>query len=395
MLQGFKYRLYPTKGQAELIDKTIGCCRLIYNIALDLKQYCYKAYGVNLSAYDLFNQLPEMKQGCEWLKEVDSQTLQQSILDMCDAYKNFFKGAGYPSFKRKTNGGSFRNPHGLRVEIFANKIHCPKFTKGIKIVIDRPHIGVIRSSTISKTPTGKYYVSILCETGIKAPIPSTIQPDKAIGIDIGLSHFAILSDGTKIENPRHLKNSIERLGVLQRRMRNKKKGSANTKKAYRRIALLHERVADQRQDFLHKITSKLTDENQVLCVEDLNIRGMVKNRRLSRAISDAGWGTFGTMLRYKAERKGVTVLTVPMFQASTKPCSCCRQANNYLTLADREWDCDFCGTHHDRDVNAAINIKEFCLKNTGMVTPVEPVEARTVVRPTKQECKKPVIQVSI
>lgn len=387
MLKAFKYRLYPNKEQQTLLDKHFGCVRFVYNLALETKQMAYLGAKKNLNCYQLMAQLPDLKKECEWLKEVDSQALQQCIIDLDKAFTSFFKSkSSFPNFKSKHKSRqSFRSPHAVKLRIIDNKLWLPKFKSGISIIQERPLKGEIKNATISKTSTGKYFVSILCETGELIPKKPEITDNKSIGIDLGIKHFIVTSDGQEIDNPKYLRNSISRLKVLQRRMRNKKKGSANKKKAYKKIALIHEKVANQRRDFLHKLSSKLISENQTICCEDLRINNMVKNSKLSLSISDAGWGMFVDMLKYKAEWYGKNLLQIPTFEASTKVCHKCGAMNHNLTLQDREWLCVSCGTVHHRDINAAKVIKAYCLNNSGSASPVVPVESPTLVGTKKQE----------
>ncbi len=387
MLIGYKYRIYPTKQQTELINKHIGACRFVYNIALETKNYAYASHRKNLSCFDLMNQLPDLKKECEWLREIDSQALQQSVINLDKAFTQFFKGYGkFPNFKKKNASiQSFRNPSGFKIEIKNNKISFPKFREGIKFVQDRSFKGEIKSNTISRKSTGKYFVSLLVEDGKSLPKP--VKEKSAIGIDLGLNHFIITSDGIKVDNPKYLKKSIDRLKVLQRRLRNKKKGSNNKKKAYRKVALIHERISNQRKDFLHKLSTQLINNHDTLCMEDLNISGMVKNHKLAQSISDAGWGEFVRQLKYKAEWNGKNILQIPTFEPSTKICSNCGATNHNLTLADRGWTCQ-CGATHDRDINAAINIKNYCIRNSGEGIPGEPVEMLAIAKSMKQEVKR-------
>ena len=407
MLRGYKYRLYPTKSQQELIDKHIEACRCVYNLALETKIYAYKSHQKNLSRFDLINQLPDLKSEFEWLKEVYNHSLQQKIFDLDKAFINFYKGdADFPKFKKKTQFQKFRNPDGKEVEIKDNKICFPKFRDGIKFIEDRKHEGEIRSSTISRTPTGKYFISILCDTKSLIPQKEKIVSKTAIGIDLGLKHFLITSDGIKVDNPRYLRESLKRLKVLQRRNRNKKRGSKNSKKAFKKLSIIHEKVANQRYDFLQKLSTELVNNHDTICLEDLNIQGMsarckpkkdeqgnfIPNGQsaksgLNKSISDAGWALFVKMINYKSEWRGKNVLQMPRWQASTKVCSNCQHKQN-LTLAQREWVCEACGTLHDRDENAAKNIKTFCIKNSGKVIPAVSVEMLAQAKSVKQKVKK-------
>jgi putative transposase len=386
VLKGYKYRLYPTAKQAELINKHIGACRFVYNLALETKNYAYTLHRKNISCFDLMNQLPDLKKECEWLKEIDSQALQQSVINLDKSFTAFFKGQSkFPKFKNKHSGTSFRNPHGSKVLIIGNKVSFPKFKGGIKFAQDRTFEGEIRQSTVSRTSTGKYFISVLVEDGKELPVKSPIKEDKVLGVDLGLSHFIITSDGIKIDNPRHLKKSLSKLKYLQRQASKKKKGSNNRKKANLKVSLIHEKITNQRKDFLHKLSTRLISENQALCFEDLNVQGMVKNHKLAQSISDVSWSTFVDMCKYKAEWNGKHILQIPTFEPSTKICSSCGHTKKDLTLKDREWDC-ICGAHHDRDINAAINIKNYCMKNNGGgLHRQKPVELPTLVGALKQE----------
>ena len=357
MLKGLKYRLYPTNSQKELIAKHIGSSRFVYNLALETKNTAYLGSKHNFSPFDLIKQLPDLKKECEWLKEVNSQSLQQSIQNMDIAFKKFFKGAGFPKFKSKHRGKqSFSIPQNVIVE--NNLLIIPKFKEGINIVLHREIKGTIKSATISVTPTGKYFISILVDTNTEIPTKAPITENATIGIDLGIKDFAITSDGEVFENPKNLRKAQSKLKYIQRKY-SKNKG----KRTKQRLALLHEKVVNKRKDFLHKISTKLIRENQTICLEDLAVSNMVKNHNLAQAISDVSWSTFVTMLEYKADWYGKNILRIGRFSPSSKTCSCCGTINKELTLKDREWTCGRCSTVLDRDVNASINIKSFALKN--------------------------------
>ena len=357
MLKGLKYRLYPTNSQKELIAKHIGSSRFVYNLALETKNTAYLGSKHNFSPFDLIKQLPDLKKECEWLKEVNSQSLQQSIQNMDIAFKKFFKGAGFPKFKSKHRGKqSFSIPQNVIVE--NNLLIIPKFKEGINIVLHREIKGTIKSATISVTPTGKYFVSILVDTNTEIPTKAPITENATTGIDLGIKDFAITSDGEVFENPKNLRKAQSKLKYVQRKY-SKNKG----KRTKHRLALLHEKVVNKRKDFLHKTSTKLIRENQTICLEDLAVSNMVKNHNLAQAISDVSWSTFVSMLEYKADWYGKNILRIGRFAPSSKTCNCCGYINKELTLKDREWTCGSCSTVLDRDVNAAINIKSFALKN--------------------------------
>lgn len=357
MLKAQKYRLYPTPLQIDLINQHIGSCRFIYNLALETKQMAYAGNKVNLSCFDLMKQMTDLKKELPWLKEVNAQSLQQAITNMDTAYTNFFKGrADFPKFKKKTGRGSFRIPQSIKIQ--DNKFFFPKFKEGIRIILDRPIIGIIKQATISRTPSGKYFVSILIDTQISIPQRKEITEEGSIGIDLGLKSFLVTSDGQTFDNQRFYKKNLKRLKFLQSRA-SKYKG----KRTRHKLALLHEKIANQRNDFLHKISTQLIKSHDSLCIEDLNIKGMLQNHSLAQAISDVSWSEFVRQLTYKAEWYGTNIIKIGRFDPSSKTCSNCGGINKELTLSDREWTCIKCDTKHDRDLNAAKNIKAFGLRN--------------------------------
>ena len=357
MFKSLKYRLYPTNSQKELISKHIGSSRFVYNLALETKTTAYLGNKHNFSPFDLIKQLPDLKKECEWLKDVNSQSLQQSIQNMDIAFKKFFKGSGFPKYKSKHRGNkSFAIPQNVSVK--DNRLIIPKFKEGIEIILHRSINGKIKSATISITPTGKYFVSILTDTNTQVPDKYIITKENTIGIDLGIKNFAITSEGELFENPKNLRKIQSKLKYAQRKY-SKKKG----KRTKQYIALLHEKVVNKRKDFLHKISTKLIRENQTIAIEDLNISGMLKNHNLAQAISDVSWSTFVSMLEYKAEWNGNNIIKIGRFAPSSKTCSCCGNINKELKLKDREWVCNNCNSILDRDINASINIKNFALKS--------------------------------
>lgn len=358
MLKGLKYRIYPTNTQKELISKHIGSSRFVYNLALETKITAYTGSKHKFSTFDLIKQLPELKKECEWLKDVNSQSLQKSIQNVDIAFKRFFKGAGFPKYKSKNKGKqSFSIPQ--KVLVKNNRLLIPKFKKGIKIVLHREIKGTIKSATISVTSTGKYFVSILVDTNIQMPIKAPIKKSTTIGIDLGIKDFAITSDGEVFENHKFLRKAQSKLKYLQRKY-SKHKG----KRTRKRLALLHEKVSNKRKDFLHKVSTQLIRENQTIALETLAVSNMLKNHNLAQSINDVSWSAFVTMLEYKADWHGKNILKIGTFEPSSKTCSCCGYVNKELKLQHREWTCVECNTLLSRDLNAAINIKNFALKKT-------------------------------
>jgi putative transposase len=357
VLKAFRYRLNPTASQVELIHKHIGSCRFVYNLALEVNQAAYAGNRVNLSCFDLIKQLPDLKKECVWLREINSQSLQQAIVNLDTAFTRFFKGQGnFPNFKKKTARQSFTIPQNVIIK--NDRLIIPKFRKGIAIVLHRPLKGTVKQATINRTATGKYFVSILCETAEAVKPPKAIQETTTVGIDLGIKSFLVTSDGQRVDNPQFLKRSLSKLKFVQRRY-SKYKG----KRTRRKLARLHEKLANQRQDFLHKTSTGLIKNHDSLAIEDLNIKGMVKNHRLAQSIQDCGWSMFVAMLQYKAEWQGKNILRIDKFEPSSKYCHVCGNIYKELTLADRKWMCKNCNVVLDRDVNAAINIKNFALKN--------------------------------
>ncbi len=362
--KAYKYRLYPNKEQTTLLDKHFGCVRLIYNHGLAEKIKFYEQTGKSLSRYKIQAQLPVMKkEDRPWLAEVNAQSLQAALINLDRAFLNFFKHKmKFPRFKKKTDKQSFQVPQRGKVDFEKGKLIIPKFQEGINCKISRLFEGETKTFTVSKTATGKYFVSVLVETQEELPEKEPITETRTVGIDVGIKTFCVLSNGEEIENPKLLKTEIARLKVLQRRASKKKKGSAKRKKAFHKVAILHERIANRRSDFLHKLTHRLITENQSIAVEDLNIAGLMKNHCLAQAIADVSWSEFFRQLEYKSEWAGTNLLKIGRFEPSSRACEVCGKVNKELKLSDREWTCE-CGATHDRDRLAARNIKRFALLN--------------------------------
>jgi putative transposase len=360
--KAYKFRLYPKADQEVLLNKHFGCCRVVYNYGLEQKQTVCKETGKTRSRFDIQSDLPKLKTEKEWLKEVNSQALQYSLVCLEDAMEGFFKEKkGCPKFKSKWDKQSFTVPQG--VKLTGNKLRIPKFRDGIKIKLHRHVEGKLCSATVSKTKSGEYFVSILTEQVLDIN-QKPLEKDTAIGIDLGLADFIITSEGVKIERKRFVKKEQKRVKHLQRKLSKQKKGSNSRNKTKKRIAILHERAANRRNDYIHKVTRRLINESQVntYCLEDLNVKGMLKNHKLAGSVSDVGWCEFKRQMEYKATWSGKNILRIGRFEASSKTCGCCGYVNKELTLKDRVWKC-VCGVEHDRDINAAKNILGFAFRN--------------------------------
>ena len=355
--RSYKYRLYPNRAQREALAQTFGCCRYVYNWGLDRKSTVYAETGKSLSAYDLSKELTALKREPDkiWLNDVLRVPLEQSLRHLHTAFGKFFKKqSGYPLFKKKHNKQSATYTRDC-FTITDKGIRLYKMPGEVKVRFSRPlpKGGEIRKAVVSMDPAGRYFVSIVIKEEI-----ATLPPLKArIGIDLGLTHFATISTGEKIDNPRHFERLYKRLHRAQKSLSRKKKGSKNRDKARRKVARIYARITDARKDFLHKLSTRLISENQAIGTEGLRVQNMMKNRRLSRHIGNAGWGEFVRMLQYKADWYGRDIVKADPFFASSKTCSACGHRIDELPLGIRQWTCPQCNTTHDRDINAAINIR--------------------------------------
>jgi len=345
--------LDPTEEQKVLLNKHCGSVRWIYNYFLNQRK---TEYLENKKSYTYFSQCEELTKIKKdedklWLNEINSQTLQQSLSHLDKAYQGFFnKRTKFPNFKSKRNKNSFTVPQSITV--IGDELYIPKFKDGIKMIMNREVKGLIKHCTISKTPSNKYFVSILTELEYQ-PCSKT---NKSVGIDLGLKDFLVLSDGTKIKNHRFLKHYERQLKLNQKALDRKVNGSNRYEFQRLKVARIYEKITNSRMDLIHKTTKMLVDNFDIIYLEDLNIKGMMKNHKLSKAIGDVAWGKFLTTLEYKSDWNDKQIVRIDRFFPSSKTCSKCGWINQGLTLRDREWTCPQCGSHHDRDANAAINI---------------------------------------
>lgn len=365
--KAYRYRLYPNATQSEALAKNFGCARFLYNYFLAERKRYYAEHKEDckkrgLSYFDTTSQLKSLKQTPEyaWLKEAHSQVLQQSIKDLDRAYQNFFaKRTAFPNFHKKNGRQSIRYPQGMQVG--ENWVSLPKIGK-IRAVIHRPCEGKIKNVTVTKTKSGRYYASVQVELNVPEP---SLSVASAVGVDVGLRSFLVTSDGVSIPAPRYLLKAQKRLTRLQRKMSRRKPGSASREKARKLVARQHERVANQRKDFLHQTSRWLVNHYGLIGIENLNVKGMVRNHKLARAITDAGWGELRRQLTYKGAWYGTRVVVIDRFYPSSRTCSICSRVLPELPLAMRVWHCPNCGAHHDRDVNAAINLKNEAINRVG------------------------------
>jgi putative transposase len=356
----YQYRLYPREEQQALLERMFGAVRYVWNFMLGVKRDAYEFGEVTLDYYDCQNSLPFLKSVDTFLLDAPAQALQVACRNLERAYKNFFeKRSQFPSFKRKAEKQSLTFPQG--VKIGCDNITFPKLGR-IEAVIHRPIEGKIKGVTLSKHASRKYYASICVDDGLEEPILAPITPQGIIGVDLGIATFATLSNGEKIQNPKFFRRAKKRIARLSRSISRKKKGSHRREKARLRMAKAREKEANQRKDFLHKITSKLVRENQAVAIEDLHVKGMQKNSGIAVSISEVALGEFRRQLEYKAKRQGKRVYLVDRFFPSSKTCNHCGRVNRDLKLADRFWRCD-CGELIQRDPNASLNIRDQAIRN--------------------------------
>ena len=386
MKRAYKYRLNPTPEQIVFFNKSFGCCRFVYNYMLGKRIEAYQRDKTKIGWVELAKMLTELKKedGKEWLSEVSNECLQQSIRNMDSAFVKFFREkAGFPNFKAKHySRQSYKAINSVSVDLDNNKVRLPKIG-WVKFFSNRKFYGKVCSVTVSKIPTGKYFISILVDDGKELPVKPVVRYDTSIGIDVGIKDFAVCSNGDVYANPKYLEKSEARLKVLQRRFSKTKKGSNRRERARKILARQYEKVSNQRNNFLHQVTSKIVRENQTIIIEDLNVKGMLKNHHLAKSISSVSWSEFFRQLEYKCEWYGRNLIRIGRFEASSKTCIC-GYVNSELKLSDREWVCPKCGRRNDRDILASVNIKRFGLISP-LVEGIEDVEWSAVVGTVKRQ----------
>lgn len=363
----YKFRLYPNREQVELLVRHFGCARFVYNHFLNQRKEQYRLTGKSDNYYAQAKSLTELKkqEATAWLKEVNAQSLQFALRSLDAAYTNFFqKRAKFPSFKSKHTKNSFTVPQ--HVSIAGGRLFFHKFKEGIKCRVQREITGKVGKATISKTPSGKYFVSVFTEEEYVTPVKKS---GKAVGVDMGLKDLLITSDGEIFKNNRNTKRYERKLAKAQQHLSRKKKGSRGFENQKLKVARIHEKIANSRADYLHKCSISIVRRYDTICIEDLNVKGMERNHRLAKSITDASWGNFVSMLTYKAEWNGKKVVKVDRYFPSSQTCNVCGYVNKQTKdLSVREWECPVCHTHHNRDVNAAINILRFGINHTSAGT---------------------------
>jgi len=361
VLKAIKVRLYPNKEQQGLLNNHFGACRFIYNAALNYKKTMYSDYKIKLSKFDIQKELPNVKDDLhfQWLNSVKAECLQNTIDSLDSAFKVFYRGNGYPKFKSKRSKQSFLSKQNFKILENSNKLVFLKNKIKFKCSESNTHelrLSKIKRITYSKDNLNHYYASILIESKKDLTLPKL---NNEVGIDLGLKYFLITSDGEFIDNPKFFRKSEKQLAKQQRFLSRKVKGSSNRNKQRIKVAKIHKKISNQRNYFLHEVSNKIIDENQVIHLETLAVKNMIKNHKLAKSIADASWSTFVTMLKYKSQWYGRELHQINRFSPSSKTCSNCSWINVDLTLADRIFECEDCGHVQDRDLNAAINIKNF------------------------------------
>lgn len=388
MIKAFKFRLYPTEDQEVLLNKHFGCTRFIYNWALNYKtqHYAETKKNINWKYLSASDDYFTLKDENDWLKEVNSQSLISAIGNLDRAYKNFFEGrADFPKHKKRKQKQTFQVPQHGSIDQDNGLLHIPKFKDGIKCNIHRPiPEGKLGTFTVEKRPSGRYFVSVLVHLNVGAP--KKVEPKNAIGLDFGLKTFITTSEGEKIKSPKFFKQNKRKLKKASRKHSKAKKGGKNREKCRLKLAKIHERIANQRKNFLHQTSHRIVNDSQIdtICIEDLNLKGMLK--LWGCAISDVSWFEFTRQLQYKCDWAGKNLIKIGRFDPSTILCNHCGFINRDLTLKDRRWTCPSCGTEHDRDFNAANNIRDFGMNQYRLgqeLSDVTPLEEKALAKKRK------------
>lgn len=368
MFKAYKYKLIPNQEQKEILSKYFGSVRFVYNWGLNKKIETHKECGKSISYVKLSSEFTLLKQQEEfaWLKECPRDTLQQSLRNLDTAFSNFFKkNAKYPKFKsKKYSRDSVKFRRCVHFDFINWTVKLPKIGK-VNLCKNRTFNQVTckqGTCTVSRDHCGTYWCVVVIDDLQEIPSKAEIRKDNSVGIDLGIKDYAILSDGRKFSNPKHIENTKKKLAHLQKVLARKEKGSKNYEKMRIKVAKCHRSIANKRNDSLHNLSSYLINNYKTICLEDLNVKGMVQNHHLARAIQDASWGEFTRQLQYKSDWNGDNVIYIGRFEPSSKTCHNCGYVNHDLKLSDRKWTCPQCGTKHDRDINAAINIKEIAFK---------------------------------
>lgn len=393
MIKSYKYRLCPNDEQGTFFEKSFDCARYVYNWALSKRIEAYQQRKERLSCVDLCKMLTRLKKEEDklWLSEVSNECLQQSIRCMDSAFTRFFREKkGFPKYKSKKNDRkAYKAINCVSIDFDRNRIKLPKIG-WVKFSKNRAFDGKIGTVTVSKTATGKYYVSVLVDDGKGLPTKPDIKYDTTVGIDVGIKDFAVLSNGQVFENPKYLEKAEMRLKTLQRRFARKQKDSNRRERQRLQLAKAYEKVRNCRTNFIHQVTSRIVRENQTIIIEDLNVEGLLKNHNLAKHIASASWSEFFRQLQYKCEWYGRNLIKIGRFGPSSKMCTC-GYVNKELKLSQREWNCPNCGQHNDRDLLAAINIKRFGLQSQNLIgyspaaSGVEDVEWSTLVGAVKRQ----------
>ena len=380
MKRAYKYKLRPTCKQQNQLQQTFGCARFIYNWGLDKKTKAWTNEKKSISYFDLAKELTQLKQTEEhkWLNDIPNVCLQQSLRNLDNAYTQFFKAKkGFPKFKSKRHSkNAAKYISSVQFDFTGWKVKIPK-CGWVKLCANKVFdtekykLGTL---TVSQDRCGEYWCSIVVDDNLPQPSKAKIDEETTVGIDLGIKDYAILSDGTKYGNPKFLEKGQDKLAILQRKFARTKKGSHRHETARIKVAKQYRKIANRRSDFMHKLSTDLIRQFDAICLENLNVEGMLKNHHLANSIQSAAWSEFVRQLKYKSEWHGKNIILIGRFTPSSKTCSKCGYVNGELTLKDREWTCPKCGAHHDRDVNAAVNIKQMGLNPQALVGREEKLE---------------------